>query len=478
MTITPWITTSEGAVLEAQYRQALQHGKIEFSGSGTYDSRQRFRGHGFGEARYDIDEHWRAGLDLERATGRTYLRRYNFDSKRTLTSQVYGESFPNSRDYFSGRAIAFQTQDVDTDQNEVPYVAPWFSYAHVSEQDRLGGRTQVQMDMAALTREKGTDTRRLSARAQWQRPFVGPLGDLVTVSGALWGDGYNVDDLERTNGGSEYSGFSGRLFPQAGAQWRLPLIRDGESVQQVVEPIAEVILAPNYGNPSRIPNEDSRDFELQDTNLFGFDRLPGIDRVDEGPRVNYGLNYTLYRPGGSRASAFIGQSYRFFDDNTFGKGTGLETNISDIVGAFDLAPAPWVDLIYRNRLDNTSLKFRRNEVGARLGADALRLDGTYVRFEGQPENDLQGREEVEYGLETRWTRLWRSRVFGITDIRSESQREIGVRAIYEDECLFFSAEFVRENFKDKDVEPTNVVFFRIGFKTLGDIGAGLNPGGG
>ena len=76
------------------------------------------------------------------------------------------------------------------------------------------------------------------------------------------------------------------------------------------------------------------------------------------------------------------------------------------------------------------------------------------------------------------TIFWRSRVFGITDLKADSQRELGLRLIYEDECFFFSTEFARENFDDKDLEPSNVVFFRLGFKTLGDVGAGFKPGGG
>jgi LPS-assembly protein len=475
LTVTPWITTNEGPVLEAQYRQALQHGMIEYRGSGTYDSHQQFRGHVFGESRYDFNEDWRGGLDIQRTTGRSYLRRYGFDSSRTLTSRAYAEDFMSSRDYLVGNALAFQNMDRNTDDKSTPYVAPYIDYYHVSERDRFGGQTDVHLDTVALTREDGGDTRRLSARAQWQRPFVGPIGDLLTISTALWGDGYNVEDQTTADRENRFSGFSGRLFPQAGAQWRLPLMRQGETVQQIIEPIGEIILAPNYGNPSRIPNEDSQDFELQDTNLFGFNRLPGIDLVDEGPRANYGLNWTLYGFGGMSASAFLGQSYQFYDD-TFGRGTGLEDKASDIVGAVDLTPAPWLDLLYRNRVDHESFDFHRNELTARAGVDAIRLASTYVRYDGQPQNGLESREMVRYALDTKLTRFWRSRVFGITDLDAESQREIGLRLIYEDECLFFSSELARQNFKDKDVEPSTVVFFRVGFKTLGDVGAGFKPG--
>jgi LPS-assembly protein len=478
ITLTPWFTSNEGPVLEAQYRQALAHGDIDFSGSGTYDSRDRAMGHVLGEARYDIDEDWRAGLDAQRATNRTYLRRYGFDNSRTLTSRLYGENFRGTRDYLTGRVMAFQNLEDDIDQETVPYVAPWIDYYHVSDLDRFGGRTNLQLDTVALTRQDGTDTRRLSARAQWDRPFIGPLGDVVTVSTALWSDGYNVDDQRTASRENSYSGFSGRVFPQASAQWRMPLIRESESIQQIIEPVVEAVLAPNFGNPSRIPNEDSQDFELQDTNLFGMHRLPGIDLVDEGPRINYGLNWMLFGTGATSASVFVGQSYSFFQDNTFGEGTGLQDNISDIVSSIDLVPLPWLDVMYRNRLDHSSLAFRRNELSTRVGVDAIRVGAAYVRYQGQPENDLQGSEEVQYTLDTRLTRYWRSRIFGITDIRADSQREIGFRLVYEDECFLFSGEYARQDYKDKDVEPSDVFFFRVGLKTLGDVGSGFKPGGG
>jgi hypothetical protein len=84
--------------------------------------------------------------------------------------------------------------DRDTDQKSTLYVAPYIDYYYVSDLDRFGGQTDRHLDTVALTREGGTDRRRLSARAQGAPPFVGSTGDLLTVSTALWRDGYKVDD--------------------------------------------------------------------------------------------------------------------------------------------------------------------------------------------------------------------------------------------------------------------------------------------
>ena len=45
-------------------------------------------------------------------------------------------------------------------------------------------------------------------------------------------------------------------------------------------------------------------------------------------------------------------------------------------------------------------------------------------------------------------------------------------------AFVFSGEYARQDFRDKDVEPSNVFFFRVGLKTLGDFGTGFKPGGG
>ena len=66
---------------------------------------------------------------------------------------------------------------------------------------------------------------------------------------------------------------------------RWPFMRDGGAWgTQIIEPIAQLVVAPRAGDSqlTRIPNEDSLDLEFTDANLFGFNRFPGIDRLEGG----------------------------------------------------------------------------------------------------------------------------------------------------------------------------------------------------
>ena len=110
-------------------------------------------------------------------------------------------------------------------------------------------------------------------------------------------------------------GFAYRLMPRMKADWRLPLVRNTDTSTQLIEPIAGFIITRNGGNTTDIPDEDSKVFESDDSNLFSMDRLPGLDRVESGQRGIYGIKFGLFGQNFGRNTAFIGQTYRFNNDD-------------------------------------------------------------------------------------------------------------------------------------------------------------------
>ena len=253
-------------------------------------------------------------------------------------------------------------------------------------------------------------------------------------------------------------------------------MRAGQVSQQVIEPIVQGVLAPTYGNASRIPNEDSQDFEFDTTNLFGLNRFAGLDQVEEGPRFSYGLSWSYFGKDGERASVFSGQSYRFFEDNAMPGDSGLSGNFSDVVTAVDLVPTPYIDLLYRNRIDVGEAAVRRHELGALVGSDLLRVGVSYLRFDEEETDgaEFNGREELGFTLSSQLSRYWRARIAGVRDLTGGgAQRDLGIRLTYEDECFLFTFGYKRADIEDRDIAPSDIFFVRLGFKTLGTIGAGL-----
>ncbi|MBT3991665.1 MAG: LPS-assembly protein LptD [Rhodospirillaceae bacterium] len=478
VTITPTITSKEGLLMAGEYRQRYTNGNLEASGSLTYDSNDELRGHIDSTGRFDIDQKWRWGFDAKRSTDDTYLRRYSFPSSRTLTSRAYVEGF-SRRNYLAVDSYAFQGTAVEDDPGQSPLVLPMIEYSSLSDVGKFGARTSFNASSVVMTRSEGTDTRRISVGGGWHLPHIGRLGDVTDFSATVRGDLYHVNNLTRSDSENDYNGFSGRIHPQLKADWRLPLARQHGSVSQIVEPLASVIVSPYGGNDTKIPNEDSIDLEFDDTNLFSANKFTGFDRVESGPRINYGLKWGLVGSKGGHTTVFAGQSYRLKEDDTFAAGSGLEGRLSDFVGRVNISPGSHLDLIYRTRLDKDNLAPKRNEVQMSVGPPALRMSTNYVFFDSQNDAEFSGREEISGAVSAQLDRFWRSSISGRYDLQDDGDlRNIALNLVYECECFTFSTTISRQFYEDRDLRPNDTILFKLTFKTLGDVQTGLSNVGG
>lgn len=478
-TFEPLFTTKQSIVLAGQYRELFANGEFEFNGSatiadrdtGSRNKRDQFRGHIESFGRFDIDETWRWGFDANRATDDTYLRLYNFSSASTLTSDLFLEGL-SGRNYAALKSFAFQGLREEDNDKELPIVLPLIEYDYVSEPDALGGRFSLEPGLAVLTRIKGRDTRRLSMQAGWEAPFIGPIGDTYRLKANLLAAGYWVDDFDSDstavdppNGHSEVVG---RVFPQLALEWRYPLIQSLSWADQVVEPIVQLVAAPDSANNGDIPNEDSLDFEFDDTNLLSLNRFTGIDRVDPGSRIDYAFKWTLFSPYLGEANAFVGQSFRLEKDNAFRSDSGLDDQLSDIVGRIGLQPHEDIALSYRFRFDQDDLSAERNEIDLNLGPPALNLDLSYVFLSDDPATaEFDEREEIDFTASAQISRYWS--IFGrhLRDLEADRSLETAFGIAYEDECFLASLVGKRTEFRDREVEDDDSVMVKVVFKPYG-----------
>ena len=70
--------------------------------------------------------------------------------------------------------------------SKLPLVLPRYEYSYFGQPDALGGRLSLDAGAFNVVRTVGTNTRRASLTINWERPFVGALGDLWKVT--LHGD--------------------------------------------------------------------------------------------------------------------------------------------------------------------------------------------------------------------------------------------------------------------------------------------------
>jgi LPS-assembly protein len=499
-TFKPMVTTEGGTFLGNEYRQRFSNGELTTDGSITVGSKAStavdtmpvggVRGHLFADGELDLTDDWRTGLNIQRTSDQTYLLRYHIASPSTfLTSHVYGERF-TAQSYANISAWSFQSLRPGTGDSIQPIVAPVADYNWVSQPDPIGGRLSVEGNLLNLSRITGTDTRRMSLGSEWRLPFKDPIGQQYLASLSLRGDGYQSDKLPIGVGNGGGSALAGRAFPQFAFTWRYPWVRHGDGASQVIEPIAMVAAAPTGDNPTTIPNEDSQGFEFDETSLFLRNRFPGFDRVDVGQRVDYGVRAGYYGDKGGSTRILVGQSYAQTVNPNFLPGSGLEHRLSDVVGRVTLTPNPYLDLVYRFRLDRADLALRRQEVTASMGPNNLRLGLSYLQIAAIPNIQLPSQRQISATLSAQLTRYWslqllQTRNLGtvatpvtaagtpITTLTSTDTLNSGVALTYRDECVAFITSLTQSGITNGDVRPGTSLVFTIVFKNLGDIGSTL-----
>ena len=503
MTFTPILRIdgspeSVAGVGVVEYRQRFRDGAIELEGSGTAEDRlgddnrenvykDDFRGHTAANALFEINRDWRWGGNVKVATDKTYLRQYNLGSPRWLQNELWAEGF-FGRSYFEARAYGFQatlrTKDrlerargVENDDDTAPIVLPAITYAFVGEPDSYGSYFGLDVGTQNIIREDGREYVRMSAKPKWTLPYTSPFGDIYELSLSVQADLYDVNgvdpDSEDVNpvGGDEFDGTDGRIFPQGSLKWRYPFVRPGESITQIFQPIAQLVLAPNWGNDGNIPNEDSSDLAWDVGRAFEADRIAGDDRVDSGSRINYGAQWLGYFGEGGNAEVFVGQSLRFLGDSTSNfNDDGLEDDLSTIVGRVAIAPKDWLRATYDFEVNANNLNAERHEANVAVGNRDLWVTAGYAYANNPSEFDDD--EEVSLGFSSKYFENWRLEAGATYDLEADDFSVVTSTVEYQDECFGATFSVYYEPDDDDRTEfsgdLTALVQFR--FTNLGNIG--------
>jgi LPS-assembly protein len=482
VTLAPIFTTKEGAVLATEYRHLLPSGGFELAGSGTYateagsdanptPSDQAFRGHLESEGRFRLTRRARWGYDLAVTTDNTYLQRYKFSNDNVLTNRLFAEQVWQ-RNYAGLNAYAFQGLRSFDHQDEIPFALPLAEVELTSEPGRWGSRFTFDSSLLALTRTDGLDTRRVSTAAGWQVPWIGGLGDLYQLRLELRGDAYQTEGNPQNFGSSGGSNMTGRVLPRLTADWSWPWIGDTFGLTPLIEPVASFTWTVDDPNESDIPNEDSQDLEFDDSNLFSPSRFAGLDRVEGGARVSYGMRFAALGDEGEVVSGLFGQSFRFSGDDDFGPNSGIDDDFSDYVGRIDFSPDPSFRVRYRFRLDQDDLSPTRNEVGAAVGPRRVRAGVTYLSLEDDPALDRgRKREEVTAGVVVGLLPQLSLRAQFRRNLQQERDVWHKFGFVYRHPCLELVGGVERRYTQRADAEDDTTFSIRVTFTNLGELSA-------
>jgi LPS-assembly protein len=491
LTLATHIYTKVLPMLAAQYRELNDAGAFQITGYATRSSRlpigsganlreRDFRGYLDANGRFQFSPEWSLTASTRIASDRTFLRRYDISRDDRLRSTVNVERIAPDT-YLSVAGWATQTLRVGESQGQEPVALPVIDYRRRLKPPIVGGTLELRANSLGIIRSDGQDTQRAFAGARWDLRRITIAGLDATATGLVRGDVYHTDETLRTPT-AIYRGEPGwhtRAVALAAIDLKYPLVGPLFGGTQVLTPRFQIVATPEIDN-LKVPNEDARAIDLEDSNLFALNRFPGYDRVEDGVRFTYGFDWLLERPSW-RASTTVGQSYRLTDKPTlFPNGTGLTSRTSDIVGRSQLRFRDFVSLTHRFRLDKDNLAVRRNEFDARVGSYKTYVEAGYLRLNRDITDfeDLQDREELRIAARVAFADYWSvfgSGVVNLTDREEDPaftsdgfdplRHRLGVA--YADECLEMSFTWRRDYVSTGDARRGNTFLVRFALKNLG-----------
>lgn len=491
-TFEPIITSREGIVFAGTHRKHVGNGMFttaaSFANVNERDNNfnktgdRELRGHIFSVGEFDLNSldslggDWQWDYAANWVSDDTYLRRYYSDQTDVLESHAKIERFWD-KNYATFGTYLFQGLDREDNINITPQALPQFNLNMNQDTGFLNSRVTFDASGVQVYRLEGMRTRRFSAKAGWELPFQSSLGDFYTISASVRSDLYNNSNTDFPDF-DQYAGIDGshsRVLPKIAFDWRMPFLKAGKSTSQVIEPMFSIIVAPTKPNlPENVinfTNEDSRNFEFDENNLFSHNRFNGYDRWEGGTRMNFGLRYNLYTDD-INLVATLGQSVRLNNTETFPVGSGYEGKASDFVGRVDLTLGENIDYVHRFRLDKKSLDLKRNEMILSGGPKWLKASVRYLDLDLNDNNqligtELENRREIGTGLNVNFDEKWSARGSWVKDLLNDKPISYDIGIFYQDDCLDFGFTYERRFTSDRDIAPSNTVFFRIILKNLG-----------
>ena len=473
LTLTPYLSPRT-LTLQGRYRQAFRNGRLRFDGALSSDRLRPGapRAYLFGEGQFALRSGHLLTYNLQTTSDAAYLLDYGYSGADKLTSSLTLErTRPERR--FEGTLLGFRTLR----GSELPVAGQlpalqgrlrWEGRFHPA---RLGGIGSWDFSIDSHARASsadiaGRDMLRIGGRIGWERSFAFGPGLLARFGAGLRADAFAVGQ------DSTAAPFSAVLTPEAEAELRWPLIRQGSEsgASDLLEPMLQLAYSRRIGREP--PNEDSTLVEFDSANMLALSRFPGEDRREAGLRGAVGLQWSRLGPGGRQWSLSLGRVFRASDPMQFTPASGLDGTRSDWLIAGRLADGKHLDLSGRALLAD-DLTLTKTDAVLRWNGPRLSLSTTYSWIipdsaEGRPSVTSQMSLDGSYRINDYWRAALQYRYD--FDASKATQATLGLN--YTNECIRLDLSLSRRFTSSTSATPITDVGLTVALLGFGNAKGG------
>ncbi|ETZ06790.1 LPS-assembly protein LptD [Holospora obtusa F1] len=508
--VTPFYMTKGGGMLGADYRRRFHQGEMRINSAANLapaqqtTDHQKFRGC----ASLDLDSHfsenWKFFSHEYIVSDRTFFTTrpfFGFTSAPYLESKTGFEGF-FPKHWFSFRTLRYQDLSPEDMTEGSCAVAPELKYSYRSKKIFDKNFTaDLEASTVSLYRKEGTQMQRATIDLVLETYQV-TKGVLIHGSARLGQAVYSaqirpLSSFEQTS----YSPFEKiyidapkqyisaqnsislktsyyRVFPELEASIRYPMLM---GYKWTIVPELQAVASPKDVNSWKIPNQDSQNVQFHDNNLLAHNRFSGLDRVDDGSRINYATHICYQMNQTQKIEAYLGQRFSITRPTLELIPVGIRKGFSDVVGRLSWNTSG-AKLLYRFRAA-PKLRSQMHMVEGSIGPSELECSGSYIFLSTNPLYCTLAHQAIIQIKTNLFTRHWHIRAFVtqnfkknkvsmLTSDELHSNRPLnqGAGFGYENECFVFDFFLQYSRYKmAADLRPGISFGVTINLKQLGKI---------
>ena len=464
-TFSPQFTTQKGVLFQGTWRHTISHntfrGAYWLDGAGIwsadrYAGEDAFEGSFFGKGRFEKGQNLRLGFDLQITSNNSFLAYYNITKRTELVNHAFLEFKDNEHSLL---AETYLFRNLLNTVQRAPVVGPSVIYSYRPQFPILGGKLALDSSFTSFHRPRGISTHRFAAGFSWDYLTQDPLGGVYVLFIEPRGKIYRIINNTPTE---QQDSWEMLFLPTVGLDWRLPLVRFIRNDNYLIlEPRTQVIYAPGGGNPSSIPNEDSRNLDFNAPHLFSRNRFAGLDLWENGFRTNIGLKASYFHATGWSGSLEFGQVLRLKDNPLFDEESGLRDRTSDYVSTLELFFPGTIGFIGRLRLDRSDLSPRHVDLTSTIDLGPMKTEVTYVKTRLPSVTQQEAQEAIYLTNAITIKEHWAIEADWRYDLQRSQTLHYGGRLSYTDDCIGIEIGARQSRIRFRNIREGWSVSFRL-----------------
>ena len=459
-TFTPRVYFNDDFSIQSEYRQVEKNTshisdvslkKLDVSTKSHFFSNTK----NVLENNFDFSE---IELNLEKTSSDTYLKGDNIISK---TRNTNNQSLLNSYLKFDGTSedlnisvevAAFEDLTKEKDSDKFQYILPNFTISKLLN-NSSDSKGKLNYEISGSSQKKNTNV---------SESFL--INDLIYKSNFFFSkfgtiSNYELEfknSLKKGENSNKYKNetqsenFSTFIFNSS-----IPLKKDYENYYGNLSPKINARYSPNKSE-----NLSDLDRKINITNIFSKNRLGLNDSLEGGKSITLGFDYDLKTKENKDFLKFsLGQIFRDTEDKKLPLTSKMQTKSSDIVGNFDFKPNSIFNINYDFSFDNNLETVNYTKIETQIS-----VNNFVTSFDFLEENDDIGSDsyllsDIRYNFNEKNSVSYNTRRNRKTDLTEY----YNLVYEYKNDCLIAGIEYNKEYYQDRDLKPSEQIFFSLTF---------------